>query len=401
MPLLLNEAAERGDAPGFHALIIGISAYPHLSQPTPPEPPTLGLRQLSSPAITAYRIANWLITRRAYLPVPLTTCRVMLLPSAVELAAGGEPLAALRDECARTQVLVEAAAWRADASRNADSMTLFYFAGHGVQRNQRDHVMLLAGFGRGIGPLLEDAIDTTNLLAGMAPTTARPKMARTQMYFIDACRVRPKVFARYEDSPSGKLWDVEVDIVDDRTAPLFHTAVPGAKAYAVKGKQTVFSQALLECLTGGAGREVEPRADGTPPYGVTINSLRESLPYHLDRINREHGTRARFEVQGGGYGGQRVIHWLDSPPLVDVTLELHPSEAHHHAGVRVVALNDNPDNRPSWDLAPVIPHPYCGSLPMGIYLASARIEPPAPYVDNGLAFSAIPPNHRVRIPLLG
>src|SRR5262245_32180887 len=75
-----------GPAPGFHALIIGISAYPNLIRAGQPALADLGLEQLAAPAITAYRIYRWLVQNAVGLPIPLHTVRLLLVPSAVETA---------------------------------------------------------------------------------------------------------------------------------------------------------------------------------------------------------------------------------------------------------------------------------------------------------------------------
>ena len=56
---------------GVHALIIGISAYPHLEDGTAPAPDTYGLGQLLSSARTAARVFNWLRTDFHYPDLPV------------------------------------------------------------------------------------------------------------------------------------------------------------------------------------------------------------------------------------------------------------------------------------------------------------------------------------------
>ena len=48
-------------------------------------------------------------------------------------------------------------------------MTIFYFAGHGVQRTQRDAVLLLDDFGAPGGESLANTVDANHLFDGMVP----------------------------------------------------------------------------------------------------------------------------------------------------------------------------------------------------------------------------------------
>src|SRR5438128_1410514 len=72
-------------APGTHALIVGVSDYEYL--PTPGilgEPRTFGLKKLASPALSAYKIFDWLMKNHADLPKPLASARLLVSPSQAE-----------------------------------------------------------------------------------------------------------------------------------------------------------------------------------------------------------------------------------------------------------------------------------------------------------------------------
>lgn len=107
MTLIFDERANLQGQPGLHTLIVGISAYRYL--PKENEPVTsksFGMRQLSSAALTAYKIYLWLMERQKYFPVPLATCRLLLSPSSSETAI--EPnLSGLISPCTLTRFLLE------------------------------------------------------------------------------------------------------------------------------------------------------------------------------------------------------------------------------------------------------------------------------------------------------
>lgn len=75
MTLIIDERAHLQGQPGFHAFIAGVSSYPHLPGGIgTPAPDSFGMQQLSSAALTAYKMYCWLVERQRKLPVPLATC---------------------------------------------------------------------------------------------------------------------------------------------------------------------------------------------------------------------------------------------------------------------------------------------------------------------------------------
>ena len=74
--------------PGLHAFVVGISAYAHLPAPGQPVlPHHYGMRQLSAPALTAYRLAATLRSQADQFDPPLATLRLLVAPSADEVKA--------------------------------------------------------------------------------------------------------------------------------------------------------------------------------------------------------------------------------------------------------------------------------------------------------------------------
>jgi hypothetical protein len=258
-------------------------------------------------------------------------------------------------------------------------------------------VLLLSDFGNGIGTVLGRGVTVTNLLSGMRPSPNHRNIARTQLYFVDACRDQPSAFDKFETVSTTPVWDPERDVSDEPFAPVFFAAMPGELAYSIRGKQTIFSQALLDSLQGGAARECGFDAHGLPRWGVTIDSLRSNFEYHLTMINRRAGTEAGFNVVGGGSGDHRVIHWLDDTPWVRVTLEIDPKRACPHTSVTIVDADDD-DKPPNWDLPRVTPHPYHGRLLAGAYRAIARIDASVDgLVGATKHFEAVPPSRSLRM----
>src|SRR5258706_503636 len=113
--------------------------------------------------------------------------------------------------------------------------------------------MLLPVYGEGLGGGIAARMITRNIAGGKVPTAIFPDIARTQLYFVDACRITPQEFRQFERMPTYGVFDAEVNDVDDRKAPIFYAAIPGTAAVGRSGKQSLFSDALLQCLEGAAG----------------------------------------------------------------------------------------------------------------------------------------------------
>lgn len=396
MTLVFDESGHFHGMPGLHAFVVGVSAYPHLVQGEQVKTEAnLGLKPLSSAALSAFRMFEWLRANRERTPLPLVSCHLLLAASNEELKK--EPaLVGLLDDPRFESFMQQAHTWREMASTHADNITLFYFAGHGAQRSRRDHVMLLHDFGEGIGGLLSKAVDTNQLINGMARTPRFPEMAQTQLYFIDACRIRPRVFQNYEEMPTGSLWDVPTLAEEDnRIIPIFYTAKPGRMSFGIRGDQTIFSKALLQCLNGGAA--VRHYGDGSQPvWQISAHSLISAIGSHIDTINR--AVRGNQECQADGLGRDVSLCRLDGPPLVRVLIVVDPSEALSLTKVTVIDEED----QLILDRHPLHPHPYSDRFPAGDYTLAARIVPSTPgYRDSKRLVPANPPESLWKVRVLG
>ncbi|MFL6275321.1 MAG: hypothetical protein ACJ74G_08910 [Blastocatellia bacterium] len=366
-PLFDNRKALEGK-PGMHALIIGISDYPHLANM-----PEFNIYTNTSGAITGYRIYQWLVAHQQQLAVPLATCRLMVAPSAEEIA--GEPaLQELAGRCTVEDFLYAANAWREDAQSSPDNMTFLYFAGNGFELSKSNPIIMLQDFGNGIGPVLRGSITVNNVFYGMGPTERQPQIARTQLYFVDTDRVYPaRTFQAFEEMNTTAVFDAVPLGLDDRDAVIFYATSSGSAAYAYTGDVTLFSDALLRCLDGAAAVPGEMDEEGSWRWRVSITSMMNGIDRVLAGLNQETGLNQKFEV--GGQARDAVICYLDEPPAVDLQIEVEPAEA---AAVSHLELQDEEGEVVLALGPPLMPHPYRINKPAGYYTLKVSIEPADP-----------------------
>jgi hypothetical protein len=371
MSLLHDAKAAIGANPGVHALIIGVSEYPHLAGGQQPVADPWGMDQLTSTASTAHEVFEWL--KGARLPLPLATCRVLLSPSPSEPHLKG-----IAEHATFANVFNDAQAWRADANSDPANITFFYFAGHGVQRTKEDAVLCLHDFRAppATAPALRHAIDVATLSGGMSPSPTQDSIARTQFYFVDACRVQPEQLKRFDDPKTGQLWDLESGGQDDRSAPVFFASVSNHVAAASPGGQTLFGQALLDCFKGGAGDSLGEDAAGDSEWGVTVQSLNQALLKRVDDINRDLGGDQSYTISG--LTKPALLCRLDQAPLVEVVLRVDP-EAAAQLSHLLIKGNAQPDRV----FTPPFVHPVEDRLNAGSYSIELSFHPPAPpYLDR-------------------
>jgi len=408
MALVFDNRHNLQGAPGLHALIAGVSLYKHLPNGGgPPAEENWDLSQLTATALTGYKIYRWLVDNQKRLPVGLATVRLLLSPSAKEapkIAQGMSEIRALLDgrgptltdepsPCTLANISAEAREWRKDARTHNVGVTLFYFAGHGIQRENNDPVMLLEDFGNPQVDFLTNSVVFKKLVAGMVPQAdPAKKMARTQLYFVDACRVLPANLANYEFQDISNLLTGELGGVDDRATPVYLATIPNTLAFAKIDQQTLFSEALLQCLDGDGGVPTDEEDEsGYAKWHVTTHSLSEALHDKLAYLKSLEVKQVFYSSPGGG---PATIVKLDAPPEIGGTLEIDPDAALPFVVVEVIDERGNV----VWKLSPVKPHPYKGRLRAGTYTLKANIaDPPRPpYVDYWKSGPLSPPGFRLK-----
>jgi hypothetical protein len=254
-----------------HALVIGVGDYPHLpggsQYGTAPAKQTYGLQSLDSPGWSAVELAMWLKGNLKNKSAPLGT--IDLLVSAPPNAP-----AKLQGFDVPTMAAITKAfdAWDARCTRHANNVAIFYFCGHGFQREVM--MLLPADFGNpAVGNVWNNIIDFSTTHVGMIDC-----QAGTQLYLVDACRETPVLLLRDIHGHATALKTTTTLQHPRRNAPVFQSATTGTKAHGEPGKVSYFGNAIIDCLRSTGARGM----DG-PRWVVSTNSLGVALQEYMRR----------------------------------------------------------------------------------------------------------------------
>jgi hypothetical protein len=235
-------------------------------------------------------------------------------------------------------------------------------------------------------------VDINNIFKGMGSSQQFPNIAQTQLYFVDSCRDFLPAFRNFEPDDASQVFPVQLTGEDHRSAPIFFAAVPGTKAYALAGQQTLFSKALLRCLENDAGDFKE--IDGEDKWCVSVHTLSEALDQVMASINQE--EQANQDLVVSGLVKETIISYLKQTPTVKVIFELDPPDAVPTA--RWDVIDDSGQASPAVPF-PLNPHPYHCTLPAGVYRINVSITPPDPrFVDRpGQMRMVLPPRYPKKV----
>jgi hypothetical protein len=151
-----------------------------------------------------------------------------------------------------------------------------------------------------------------------------------------------------------------VRFCDNRLAPIFHT-VQGGDAYGVEDMGSIFGEALIRCLNGGAGTFNQ----ATQQWSVTVNSLSHAISKQLSIVNRKFETAQECRVSE--IGPDAALHRLDRAPPVSVEVTLNPPEKREHAKIFVFDEKE----KTVFDLGAPVPDTYCRDVDAGNYEVGA------------------------------
>lgn len=272
MSIVFNAGLPPG-ARQTHALVIGISDYLHLPNGSQyavqPAKNTFGLKALDSPHRSAVAIANWL-ENLSNKQTPIGTIEAVLSPTPYTNAKGQQVIV---DIASMKNITNAFTAWSQRANANPDNLALFFFCGHGFER---EVIMLLpADFANpAVGNVALNMIDfTTSRLDNL-----RECNAKTQLYLLDACRENTYDLMRLKATPTALISTLKIQ-QPPRDSPVLMSANSGTKAHASPGQISYFTQALLECL-----QKFGARGQNAGVWEVSTSSLGTAMKHYMGRM---------------------------------------------------------------------------------------------------------------------
>ena len=340
--------------PGLHALVIGVGSYRHLPGGTGRELPDpldfAGLGQLTSPPVSARRLAEWLSGASHELwRVPLASVDLLVTGGLVE-----PTIAAIRDAYA---------GWRDRAGGHQENVGLFYFCGHGLQAETR-RMLLTADFGEHDQVPFLGAFDFEKTRDASVQTGPD-----TQCFFIDACAGSSAWLMRHSPSVEGlgTVANRIVGVAARHTVSIL-SALPFGSARGPIGGISYFTDALIQAFAGAAAR-----LDDRLEWSVRTTSLIDAIS---TLMSRNPHARDHPPVQQNLFG-DATLWTLPEPPAVDITLCCTPPDAQRMATLR---CSPEPPSRPLVRLDHTeLPWPVRSSAGSHLIEATFAEEQFAPY----------------------
>jgi hypothetical protein len=387
--------------PGLHALIIGVSDYEFLPKPNQfPDDgrETFGLTKVNIPATGAFRVAHWLKSNYWHPSVQLKTIRLLLSPSPEELSQPTTPdlpqVPATQPRAKRAEVREALLEWQKDCSGHPDGIALLYVSGHGIQWGSKDDaIVLLEDFSKDT-IFLDYAIDVGKTVKGMAGSS----MPQAQFYFVDACRIQPDEYPRFQNAGDPLKLSSSYTGEDLRAAPIYYGACSQTAAKGRRGKGTYFAEALTDCLELYAQRG--PIRNSAMQFArqywhVSVEGLMTSLQDHVAEIAR--AEQERQDVVIGGNIRSAILCARPQPPRVTVLVDIDPDAAAQVAFAELWNSDKSmliKKRAPCWERPLAFP-----DVPPGLYLLELSAQVPFKTAST-IAINAEPPQWKEPISLL-
>lgn len=328
------------DRPGTHVLIIGVGYYRHLrGGPEPRDNVHMGLNVLSSPPVSAMRLAHWMISGAEgrdglhNLNAPLATLELLVSSESGEQVNAAGAVHAI-DRASLPLVQAGFGRWLAEVQRHPSNVGVLYFCGHGVMGNGPEHILLLDDHGANGNSLFQTgSFDLSNTVRALW------RQVPAQLYiFVDACRT-------YCRRLGGGLGGRPLPLLDDgassaninRGTTWIESTTEGELSYGDSNGVSRFTDALLQALGGYCG---VPQP-GTPNWLVNGSALVQAIPKLLAMVNKERGGEPQFCTSHPSGAVDMPMHMTTQIPRVKVEIELSPEDLRAISSYTIQNLVDN------------------------------------------------------------
>ncbi|MET7851997.1 caspase family protein [Streptomyces avermitilis] len=309
---------ENAGPPSTHGLVVGVGKYPHLDGGEAPVADADGMRQLSSPPLSARAFASWLLAEYRDPRRPLGSVSLLLSEEQPAPFVNPRTRTAHEVEVATIDnILAAVTQWYDRGDSHVDNRLVFYFCGHGI--SQGDDMALLAAdiFADPHNPL-NGALDFAGLMNGL-----KRCKASQQVFFLDACRSNSDVLieasgTRFAGRTPLGAGARPLDLPRRFHIPYYAT-LSGDQSHARPGQVSLFTEALLKSLAGAASDD--PEGD----WRVNTAHLLEAIDHFMHQPCFA-GLVAGVQVPSVGELPVFVLHQLAGPPVVPVYVGCDPAQ---------------------------------------------------------------------------
>lgn len=313
-------------APATHVLVIGVGHYRHLLKGSglvgagPPAEKPLGLKQLSSPSVSAQKVAEWFLTpHMAGAPgfenavCPLGSIDVLISahqPVTINTPTGPKAV----EPALRQSIQAAFDTWLARLTADAGSVGVLYFCGHGLSDGKDDY-LLAEDFGASKNQPWNNAFDISSTFLAIE------REVKGSVYFlVDACRDVSKTWrATLAGNPVALVpIDTGKDVVCRSKSRISAVGV-GRKAFAPENDVSRFTDALLTALSGCCG----VKRPGQATWNVDGQILAAAILEILAHGNKT-AKASQFSAQDIS-GEQIPLVRSSTIPQVKVDVDLTPA----------------------------------------------------------------------------
>lgn len=354
MTLIAGDAAPI-NAARTHVFIVGVGSYRHLEGGAEPRPAlNLGLQQLTSPPVSAKALADWFIKTPLTNPeAPLGSVELLLSPAQSYDTGNGQ----VQVEAATLEHIRAAfARWDGRCDAHRDNISIFYYCGHGLEKE--DMVLLPEDFCAYEHNPWTHAINFQRTYRGLARTKAR-----TQLYFIDACRQLTSEMLENPDVGGEVLKQGNLRHFNPRSAPQIFATTQGKQAFGREGEVSHFTSTLIEALDS-LGAQKFPGGKWAVDTD-TLGSAMTKLMFHKSK-GLARPLQQSAEVRGNTIEN-RILHELTGMPEVKTSLACQPEQASEAAEFYIVNQQKEyrrPRQHGNWH----------SDIVAGVYTVGARFE---------------------------
>jgi hypothetical protein len=322
-----------------HALVIGVGAYAHLEGgPSPTtHPGATGMRQLTSPPLSARRFAAWMIDKYHDGGRPLGSLALLLGEAEpgpfVHPRTGAEHAV----EAATIDNIVAAVLEWQERGDHDQARLIFYFCGHGVSLGFDTSLLAADMFADRDSPM-NGALHFEGLKRGLNSCRAGQ-----QVFFVDACRAGSDALGRTVGGSS--LGRVPIDGNEmfrpegfvPREHAVIYATLHGEETFGRAGDTSLFTSALLRSVEGAASENTEGRV-----WRVTTGTLTHAIG-HFMREPAFAGSLTNAAVPVSPESFDFAFHELPGDPIVPVYIGCVPET--DNAAAEFVCRHPGQDER--------------------------------------------------------